>query len=434
MPTPRKRCPAEPSPWAWVPSLYFVQGIPYVVVMSLAVILYKRLGVSNADIALLTSLLYLPWVLKPLWSPWVELTGTKRRFTVCFQGALGAISLALAISLSSAHFFAWSISLFGLMALCSATHDIAADGFYLLGLHPPEQAAFSGVRSTSYRLAMVAGQGLLVMLAGLLETSLGQIEAAWSLCFALLGGLMLLFFLYHRLVLPRPAGDRALRLPDRSPRRDFARPFGAFFGKPDLPRVLFFLLFYRLAESQLTKMVSPFLLDARARGGLGLSTTEVGFAYGTVGVICLTAGGLLGGWVVSRQGLGFWLWPMVCAIHIPDLVFVYLSQTQPSSLPLIALLLGLEQLGYGFGFTAYMLFMIQSAQGPYQTAHYALCTGVMALGMMIPGMWSGALADALGYRAFFLWVMGSTLPGFLAPALIRLRPGFGRAEAADGDL
>jgi len=429
LPDPAENAPSPPSPWAWVPSLYFVQGIPYVVVMSLTVVLYKRLGVSNADIALVTSWMYLPWVLKPLWSPWVELIRTKRLWIVSLQGVLGALLLATAAAMRSAHFFGWSVLLFWLLAFCSATHDIAADGFYLLGLRPQQQAAFCGVRSTCYRLAMVTGQGLLVVLAGLLESSLGQVARAWSLSFALLGALLLGLFLYHCWVLPRPAADRAETGPSPEQPKDFFLPFTAFFRRPDIARVLLFLLFYRLAESQLVKMVSPFLLDSRAKGGLGLSTAEVGLVYGTVGVICLTAGGLLGGYVISRQGLRFWLWPMVCAIHLPDLVFVYLSQVQPSSLALVSALVGLEQFGYGFGFTAYMMFMIQSAQGPFQTAHYALCTGLMALGMMIPGMWSGALADAFGYRSFFLWVMASTLPGFGVAALVCGQPGFEKLKS-----
>ena len=411
-----------------MPTLYFAQGMPYVVAMTVSVILYKRLGVSNADIALYTSWLYLPWVIKPLWGPLVDLVRTKRLWVVSMQLAIGVslASIALAIPLPSS--FRYTIAVFWVLAFCSATHDIAADGLYLLALEQHQQAAFVGVRSAFYRLAMITGQGLLIVLAGYLEKRCaGDVPLAWSLTLGVLALLFLLFFLYHRAAMPRPPGDRPTRAQGtKGVVYEFLDVLVGFFRREGIGAALAFLLLYRFAESQLVKMVSPFLLDGRDLGGLGLTTGQVGIAYGTAGVAALTLGGLLGGWAVSRKGLRYWLWIMVCAIHLPDAAFVYLSQVQPESFFLITCAVAVEQFGYGFGFTAYMLVMILIAEGEHKTAHYALCTGFMALGMMIPGMFSGALQSWLGYKAFFLWVMLSTVPGFVVPALVRVPPAFGK--------
>jgi PAT family beta-lactamase induction signal transducer AmpG len=417
-------------PWAWVPTLYFAQGVPYVVVMTVSVIMYKRLGISNTDIALYTSWLYLPWVIKPLWSPLVEMFRTKRLWIIATQLLVGAALAAVAVTIPLPAFFQYTLAVFWLMAFSSATHDIAADGFYMLALEQRQQAAFIGVRSMFYRLAMLTGQGLLVVLAGQIETrSGGNIALAWSVTFGVLAALFILFCVYHLFILPHPVGDKPpLQDQTASPLAEFFKVFLLFFKKKDIVTILLFLLFYRFAEAQLVKLVSPFLLDAREQGGLGLTTSEVGIVYGTVGIIALTLGGLLGGYVASRQGLKFWLWPMVCIIHLPDLAFVYLSQAQPESFLLINAAVAIEQFGYGFGFTAYMLFMIMVAEGEHKTAHYAICTGFMALGMMMPGMFSGAIQESLGYQNFFLWVMVSTIPGFIVAALVKIDPAFGKAK------
>ena len=414
------------NPWSWIPTLYFTQGIPYVVVMTLSVIMYKNLGLSNTDIALYTSWLYLPWVIKPLWSPLVDLRGCKRQWTVLLQVVLGAALAAVALTLPAPHFFQFSLAVFWLMAFSSATHDIAADGFYMLALNPHTQAAFVGVRSTFYRLAMIAGQGGLVYVAGELAESTGNVRLAWSLVFCLLAVVFGLAALYHRSALPRPAADRLSVAEGRHLWRDFTAVFGAFFKRPDVGSILSFLLIYRLAEAQLIKLVTPFLLDARSAGGLGLKTQEVGLAYGTVGVVSLLIGGLCGGVVISRFGLKRVLWPLVITMHLPDLIFVYLSQAQPTNLGVICASLAVEQFGYGFGFTAYMLFMIMVADGAHKTAHYAICTGFMALSMMLPGMPAGWIQEHLGYPRFFLWVCLCTIPSFVATALIRVDPEFGR--------
>ncbi len=427
----------EKSPWAWVPSLYFAEGIPYVVVMTVSVIMYKRLGISNTDIALYTSWLYLPWVIKPFWSPFVDMFKTKRFWVTSLQCLLGIALALVAFVLPLSAFFRLTLAVFWLMAFASATHDIAADGFYMLALKEHQQAAFVGVRSTFYRVAMITGQGILVVFAGMIETSGifgtggGDIPFAWSVTFGVLSALFLAFFLYHQFMLPRPVTDRPTRQDQsRSVLQEFLQIFGRFFKKERMGSVVAFLLLYRFAEAQLVKLVSPFLLDAREKGGLGLATTEVGIVYGTVGVIALTLGGLRGGYVVSRQGLKFWLWPMVIIIHFPDLAFVFLSQVQPENFLVINAAVAVEQFGYGFGFTAYMLFMILVAEGEHKTAHYAICTGFMALGMMIPGMFSGWLQELIGYRHFFLWVMLSTIPGFLVATLVKVPAGFGKKEIA----
>lgn len=610
---------ATRNPWAWVPSLYFAQGIPYVVAMSVSVIMYKRMGISNTDIALYTSWLYLPWVIKPLWSPLVDLFRTKRLWIVTMQALIGAALACVALTIPLPHFFQYTIAILWLMAFSSATHDIAADGFYMLGLEEHQQAAFVGVRSTFYRIAMISGQGILVVLAGLIESSSGlspcalqvvstpgaanvavassefvtvvpsegpleviaepqtleistvtrskeevdsivaaakaanlknqfyeaeapestdsswwnrltdpavdrieefvrshfgeertakvdytgnvgvvtfhlskkpepgrnvvvvldrvsgntsiglsegmrfvfdernwnksaqavfqidpklktetraqfsatsgNIPLAWTTVFAVLAALFIVFCVYHKFILPRPAADHGATAGGlESFGGTFFRTFAKFFQKKNIVIALGFLLLYRLAEAQLVKLISPFLLDPREVGGLGLTTSQVGIAYGTCGVAALTCGGLLGGLYVSRQGLKFWLWPMILIINLGGWVYLFLAYVQPQSFPLICAAVAVEQFGYGFGFTAYMLYMIMIAAGEHKTAHYALCTGFMALGMMIPGMFSGWLEDLIGYRHFFIWVLLSTIPGFIIASLLKIDPEFGKKK------
>jgi PAT family beta-lactamase induction signal transducer AmpG len=418
------------NPWAWIPTLYFGQGIPYVVVMSISVIMYKKMEISNTDIALYTSWLYLPWVIKPLWSPFVDMFRTKRFWIVALQLLIGAALAGVAFTIPLPNFFQITLAVFWLMAFSSATHDIAADGFYMLALEQHQQAAFVGVRSTFYRIAMIMGQGALVYLAGYLETSTGSIPTAWSITFFILAGLFLSLAIYHKFILPYPVSDKPT-VSDASYNvlKEFFNTFGSFFKKKEIGIILAFLLLYRFAEAQLVKLVTPFLLDPRVEGGLGLTTQEVGIVYGTVGVLALTLGGLLGGVVIAKRGLKFWLWIMVCAIHLPDAMFIYLSQAQPENFYLISTAVAIEQFGYGFGFTAYLLFMIMTSEGEHKTAHYAICTGFMALGMMLPGMFSGWLQDQIGYQHFFLWVMASTIPGFIIAALVKIPEDFGKKKA-----
>ena len=610
--------PTSRTPWAWVPSLYLAQGLPFAVVNTVSVIMYKSLGVSNADIAFYTAWLYLPWVVKPLWSPVVDILRTRRWWIWGMQLALGAGFAAVGLSLPLPIFFKASLALFYLVAFSSATHDIAADGYYLLATTEKEQAFFVGIRSTFFRISMIFGQGLLVILAGLIqsttglpkqqikveakpETSLvqsfdpaqfktgvtqegelnivaepaqlliapqprakgeiatllaavkdwnttngfnrfrqsvraveqkdipkswgtrlssdlraflgthfgrgtavasetagnvgivslhlskppgkeivitpafasgdksvslaegsrlvfddsnwnqpalaviqldpklrsetsavfevrsGNIPLSWSVTFFVLTGLFLLFGLWHKFILPHPVSDKpgdAHSIPIFI--KEFFKTFGSFFRKPKIAALLLFLLLYRFGEAQLVKMVTPFLLDAREVGGLGLTTGQVGWVYGTIGIIALTIGGILGGMVASRHGLKAWLWPMVLIIHLPDAAFIYLAHAQPDNLAVISAAIAVEQFGYGFGFTAYMLYMIYIARGEHKTAHYAICTGFMALGMMIPGMWSGWLQEIVGYRHFFVWVVLATIPSFLVVLLIPLDKEFGK--------
>jgi len=421
-----------PNPWAWIPTLYFAQGIPYVVVMTLSVILYKNMGVNNTDIALYTSWLYLPWVIKPLWSPLIELFSTKRVWIVALQFAVGTALACVALTIPGPGYFKMTLAVFWLMAFASASHDIAADGFYMLALPEHSQAAFVGVRSTFYRLANIGGQGGLVYLAGELQERTGSMQTAWSIVFAVLTALFVAMALYHWLVLPRPAADVRgtghAQLAELS--QGFLQVFAEFFKKPGILVVLGFLLLYRFPEAQLLKLATPFLLDKAELGGLGLSTKAVGIAYGTVGLTALTLGGLLGGWVISRVGLKRALWPLVLLMHVPNAVFVFLAVAQPQDVVIVSAALAVEQFGYGLGFTAYLMYMILVSDGPHKTAHYAICTGFMALGMMLPGMWSGWLQQQLGYLPFFVWVLAATLPSFAMAALIKIPDGFGKKSPA----
>jgi len=577
----------DSRPWLWVPSLYFAEGIPYVLVMTLSVIFYKRMGISNAQIALYTSWLYLPWVIKPLWGPVVDILRTKRFWILIMQLCIGAGLAGVAFTIPTDRFLQLTLAFFWLLAFSSATHDIAADGFYMLGLSRHDQAFFVGIRSTFYRLAMLTGQGLLVILAGYFEAKTGlppvevevvvvedlapvaftpeklisqidtgntyfftadqvqigladlpgskadnliaQVEAwntshgfypevengvpdssaaelsgnvgytwfqlskrpeegesivmnfsfekgdksialaksyrfefneenwnvpafavfqldprldkatsasftglsgnirfAWTVVFAIIAVIFVGFFIYHRFALPRPVEDRPNRNEDGSFFKEFLSTFMEFFRKKNIGVMLLFLLVYRLGESQLVKLASPFLLDSKEANGLGLTTGDLGLIYGTIGIVALSLGGILGGIVASRKGLKYWLWWMVAAMNLPNLVYVFLSYVMPSSLWVVGTSVAVEQFGYGFGFTAYMLYMIYISEGKHKTAHFALATGFMALGMMIPGMVSGWLQELIGYQHFFIWVMICTIPGFIVIPFLKIDPTFGK--------
>ena len=420
------------TPWAWVPTLYFAEGVPYVAVMTISLILYKRLGLSNTDITLYTSWLYLPWVIKPLWSPFVDMLRTKRWWIVTMQVLIGASLAGVAFTIPADFWLQGSLAFFWLMAFSSATHDIAADGFYMLGLDQHEQAYFVGIRSTFYRIATIFSSGLLIGLAGALQVLTRSIRYSWSLVFYLMAGLFVTFWLYHNWMLPRPSEDA-----DRGRKtasdifREFRDTVVTFFQKPQVWVGICFMLFYRMPEGLLAKVSALFLVDKVSNGGLGLSDGEFGLVQGTVGVIGLTLGGILGGICASRDGLKRWLWPMVMAITLPDLVYVYLSYIQPSSLINISVCIFIEQFGYGFGFSAYMLYLIYYSQGEHKTAHYALCTAFMALSMMIPGLFAGALQESVGYPAFFLIVVGACAMTYIVTALLKIDPEFGKKKASE---
>ena len=425
------------SPWAWVPTLYFAEGLPYVAVMTISLIMYKRLGMSNTDITLYTSWLYLPWVIKPLWSPFIDILKTKRWWIVTMQLLIGAALGGVAFTIPGPWWLQGSLCFCWLMAFASATHDIAADGFYMLGLDSHEQAYFVGIRSTFYRIATIVGQGLLVMLAGNLEVLTRNVRYSWSLMFYLMAGLFIAFWLWHHYILPRPEESGECRMESGNSQfstlnsqlmREFWHTFVTFFHKPQVWAGICFMLFYRMPEGLLAKISALFLIDAQHKGGLGLSPAEYGLVQGTVGVIGLTLGGILGGICASRDGLKHWLWPMVCAITLPDLVYVYLAYALPDNLLMVNLCVFIEQFGYGFGFSAYMLYLIYYSQGEHKTAHYALCTAFMALSMMIPGLFAGALQEAVGYRAFFLIVMAACSLTFIVTRMLKIDSEFGKKQ------
>ncbi len=418
------------SPWAWVPTLYFAEGLPYVAVMTISVTMYKRLGISNTDIALYTGWLYLPWVIKPLWSPFVDILKTKRWWVTTMQFILAIALAGIALTIPTDMFFRLTLAFFWLVAFTSATHDIAADGFYMHALTEHQQSCNVGVRSTFYRIANVVGQGFLVVLAGHMKEHYGaSIPMAWTTVFAILSVFFLASSIYHSIVLPRPKSDRPVgRSGTGAIWEDFIATFKSFFRKKHIGTALLFMLLYRLPEAQLVKLISPFLLDPVDKGGLGLSTKAVGLVYGTVGVIGLTAGGIIGGFAAAMGGLKKWLWPMAWSMSLTCLTFVYLSHVQDHSLLTINLCVFIEQFGYGFGFTAYMLYLIYFSEGEHKTSHYSICTGFMALGMMLPGMAAGWIQETIGYKNFFIWTMICCLFTIGVCAFIKIDPQFGKKK------
>ena len=421
------------NPWAWVPTLYFAEGLPYVAVMTISLILYKQLGLSNAEITFYTSWLYLPWVIKPLWSPFIDVVKTKRWWITGMQLLIGAAFGGVAFTIPTSFWLQGSLFFFWVMAFSSATHDIAADGFYMLGLDQHQQAWFVGIRSTFYRLATIFGQGVLVMIAGNLQVMFrNTIRYSWSLMFYGVAGLFIALWLYHSYILPKPKDDKGMEKLDGSKlMSELKHTVVTFFTKMPVKEVtiaILFMLLYRMPEGLLAKVSSLFLIDSHGAGGLGLSPQEYGLVQGTVGIIGLTLGGILGGIAAGKDGLKKWLWPMVFAITIPDFVYVYMSYALPESLLVVNICVFFEQFSYGFGFTAYMLYLIYFSQGEYKTSHYALCTALMALSMMIPGLFAGALQEAVGYRSFFIIVMIFCAVTFIVSRLVKIDPEFGKKQ------
>jgi len=396
-----------------------------VVVTALSVVMFKNFAASNATLTFYASWITFPWIIKPLWSPLVDRFRTKRYWIVTLQILIASGFASLALALQVGSFFHWSVALFLLIAFASATHDIAADGFYLLALPVHRQAAFVGVRSTFYRLAALAGQGALVWLAGTLTQHWNNLSRAWSAVYWILCAGFAALGVYHFVLLPRPAGDHAV-IVDKANSSGFLEAFAAYFRKQNIVTVLAFLLLYRFAEALLLPVIRLFLLDRREVGGLGLTTQQLGLAYGSVGPVALTLGGLLGGYAISRFGLKRLLWPMLFVMSVPNAAFILLAAFQPDDLLVIGCAVAVEQFGYGFGFTAYLVYMMMIAEGEHKTAHYAICTGFMALGLMLPGMTAGWLQERLGYLNFFIGICAATLPSIVATALIKVDAGFGR--------
>ncbi len=404
--------PSSRNPWSFLSTLYFAEGLPYVLINTVSVILYKRMGIDNAAIAFWTSWLYLPWVIKMFWGPFVDVYSTKRRWILGTQAAMSLCMFVIAFSLRTESFFALSLAAFFAGAFVSATYDIAADGFYMLALSEKQQAFFVGLRAGFYRLAMIFGSGVLVFVAGMLEASTRDIAWSWSTVMVVSGLIFASAGVYHKFMLPYPSADRGRTSSDRPDQASFREVIRSYFGQEKIGILLAFILFYRLGEAMLLKLVTPFLLDAHDAGGLALTTKQVGLVYGTVGVVCLVSGGILGGWLISRFGFRRCVWPLVITMHLPDLLFVYMAYAKPG-IGLVYPLVALEQFGYGMGFTVFTVYLMYSVHENYKTSHYAISTGIMALGMMLPGFASGWVQQAVGYRVFFIIVCLLTVPGLL---------------------
>lgn len=412
----KKELSLQRIPWIYIPTLYFAEGLPYIIVNSVSVIMYKKMGISNQLIGL-TSILYLPWVIKMFWGPAVDIYSTKRNWIIFMQLGMGFVFVALAMAIQLSGFFLLTLGGFIIVAFMSATHDIAADGFYMLALDQKQQALFVGVRATFYRLAVLFGSGVLVVIAGNIEKNTLNIPLSWTIVLAIAAVVFLGAFMFHRFYLPFPLNDFPRK--GESRRAPFVDIFRSYFSQNKIVAIVIFILVYRLGEAILSKMAAPFLLDQPEAGGLGLETQTVGYVYGTVGVLSLTVGGLLGGWLISKYGLKRCIWPMALLLKAPDLVYIYMAAAKPA-LEQIYFLVALEQFGYGFGFTAFMVFLMFIADEKYKTSHFAISTGIMALGMMLPGMASGFLQNALGYVNFFILVICLTIPGLLVIFFIPL--------------
>ncbi|MEO1498495.1 MAG: MFS transporter [Planctomycetota bacterium] len=411
--------------WTWIPTLYFASGLPYFAVASLATVMYANLGVSNADNAAYTSDMLWPWALKPFWSPLVDVLGTQRRWIVATQAVIAAALAGVALAIPAGNFFVLTVAGFWLLAIASATHDIAADGYYMSSMPERDQAWFVGIRSTFYRMSYFFSSGALVWLVGELTVNgEGDISfaKAWGWIFAGIAGLFLFLSVYHQFLLPRPeeAADKRDRTASET-WADFIDTFPSFFRKPGIGMAIAYLLIYRFSEAQLIKLKAPFLLDTRENGGLALTNQQLGVLDGLVGVGLLTVGGIIGGIVVANGSLRRWLFPMALAINLPNAAYAYLAWAQPDTLPPVAVAIAFEQFGYGFGFAGYMLYMLQLSRGDHQTAHYAICTGFMALSMIIPGRFAGALQEWLGYEKFFYWVLAAVVPSLIITLLAPIR-------------
>ncbi|MFS4469322.1 MFS transporter [Maribacter sp. 2210JD10-5] len=409
--------------WLWVPILYFTQGLPYVLVVTVSVIMYKKLGISNSDIGLYTSWLYLPWVLKPLWSPFVDLKSKKRNWFLIMQLLIAIALFGVGITIPTNMFFVTTLACFWMAAFASATNDIASDGYYMIGLTEKKQSFFVGMRSTFYRLAMVTGEGLIVILAGFLETKYGGSSKAWSLTMMAAATLMLIMVLSNFFATPKYENSKIL---EREKPRGFWEVFVSFFNKPGIGIALAFILTFRLGESQLVKMAAPFMLDDASKGGLGYSTKQIGTIFGTAGVVMLSIGGILGGILISRDGLKKWMLPMVLSLNVPNILYALLAFTKTTNIVAVTATVIFEKFGYGFGFTAFLMYLIYIADGKSKTSHYAIATGFMALGMMLPGMISGYMQEWLGYSGFFIWVVVAALPVIFLLKFIHYPADFGK--------
>lgn len=422
------------KPYNWIPTLYFVEGLPYVMVVTLSTVLMQNMGLSDKENAFYTSLFYLPWVIKPLWGPVVDAVGTKRKWITAMQIAMGICYVCAAVSMNTGVWFACIMLIFWLTAFFSATHDIAADGFYILSLDSHEQALYVGIRSTFYRIATIFAQGGLLILTGWVFRQEigtmygGQWGVPWAIAIAIVAILLVLAAVYHNYSLPHSEKNEDKADSVEGIFTGFRYTAIEFFKRPQIISSLLFMLLFRFPEAQLAKIATPFMLAPVENGGLALSNEQIGVTYGTIGIIGLTLGGILGGIAVSRHGLKRWLWPMVLSISLPDAVYIYLSMSQTQSLALINLSVFIEQFGYGFGFTAYMLYLVYFSQGKNSTSVYALCTGFMALGMMLPGAIAGYVSEHLGYTGFFVWVTACCSVTCIVSYMLKIDENFGKKQ------
>lgn len=394
------------NPWLWVPSLYFIEGLPYFIVNTISLIVFKDLGMPNGTLALLTSIIGLPWMIKPLWSPFVDIVKSKRWWVLMMQFLMAASVAVLGLTLPRTSPFTLTLILFVISGFSSATHDIAADGFYMLGLDETRQSSFVGIRNTFYRIAMVFGQGVLVVMAGMIEKKSGDVCHAWTVTLLVSSAVLTFFSLYHMIIMPHPHGDEMQS--GKSARElfgEFGSAFASFFRKKGVWLAIIFMMLYRLPEAFSVKMLYPFFVDELSAGGLGLDKAAYGIVYGTAGVVALLVGGILGGLAIARLGLKRCMVPMALSLAVPCAVYLILAIVQPTSVWPVAASVVFDQFGYGFGFTAYTVYMMRVAQGPLQTSHYAICTGFMALSMLLPGAVAGFLQESLGYVGFFILVM-----------------------------
>lgn len=435
------------SPWIWVPTLYFAEGVPYFVVNNISVMMFTKMGVPNGDMSFFTTLLYFPWFLKGVWGPIVDVVKTKRWWIISMQVLITALMVLLTVTLpkpdietiasgaTPISMFTISLILFIIAAFASATHDIAADGYYMLAHSPSSQAAFIGIRSTFYRIASVFGQGVLVYIAGVIEKDSGNIPYSWQVTLGVSSVVFFLITMYHIFVLPRSADDKPRNAVEegsgetpKSSLSELGNSFLSFVKKPGVVLAIAFMLLYRLPEGFLIKLCQPFLVHSTTEGGLGLATDLVGLVYGTFGVIALLAGGIVGGVFASKLGLKKSLWWMAACMTLPCLTFVYLAIAQPASVVVISVAVCIEQFGYGFGFTAYMLYMMYFSEGEFKTSHYAICTAFMALSMMLPGFVAGYIEEAIGYVNFFWMVMVCCVPTLIVTYLVdrKIDPEYGR--------
>lgn len=446
----------EISPLAWIPTLYFAQGIPYFIVNNISVLMLAKMGVPNGKMALFTSLLYLPWMIKPIWSPFIDILKTKRWWIISMQIIMSAAFILLTLTIphpdaatiasgnTQISMFTITLLLFIITAFASATHDIAADGFYMIALNQSQQAAWVGWRSTFYRLSSIFGQGVLVWIAGTIEKNTANIPLSWKITLLVTAVLFTLISLYHTFIIPKPQGDTSVLDIDNKKKEntkisamdiiiEFGRTFKTYFMKPGVLLAIVFMLLYRLPEAFLIKMCTPFLVASKEVGGLGLSTQDVGWIYGVVGVFFLTIGGILGGTFASKKGLKKSLWIMAAFMTLPCATFVYLSMFQPTNTIAICASLAIEQFGYGFGFTAYMLYMMYFSEGEHKTSHYAICTAFMAASMLLPGMVAGYIQEVIGYKYFFIMVMICCIATLFVTYLVnkKIDPNYGIKEQTD---